>query len=1216
MTELRRLSRASCAAFLDFAGTQRSGAPVLEHWTRLAGSQLNGAVALYNRLVDGHVAWLADEVGLGKTFVALGVAALLRHEKPDARILFLLPTSRLQPQWERVIQLFSRKVVQEIDHRARTCQGLPCRPSVSPTRLDDLARDMVGDPDRDVLASLGAFSFGLGSNEGDSWAKQWRSLTRLSPHLPGTLPCWCYKDKRTFKDVYAAALNLLLPDFDLVICDEAHNLRAGAGHSAARNRTIAAALGGIVSAALPHPLPWDAPASPRVKRLLCLTATPVEHSFAEMGRQAEVFGFRPDRGDLPRTTRERLRALLGHHALPDEDAEAERQKAAARSLTIRRLHELHGHGEQGLTKNLYRREWRHGGLEEHDEPMHLASDRERLVVALVQRRVLEVLHRSGGADAERAAMPSFQMGLLSSFESFHQTLENRRRSAEERATETADGGEDSDVPAFEGTDEQTRDAREREGLDTASVDALCESYREAFGSAPPHPKMDQTAAQLAEWGDQGDKSLVFVRRVKTTEELADKVAHALSLKLIERVGRELPDALQATWQAMVADWNAARRHEDTRRQRPVDDGRGEDDEGSAVTFFSWFCWGSGDTAHHKEHPTAAAFRRQCLNQTKHPWSTLLHDNHVLWLLELAGEPVEAWVEARRVPLAEQARRWLGRTKEDSHRALYEAWQAAGLRLLAQEHEGSPLGATAGWVQRNLYGSPGPRVDLDPGEPLEWLQTPTFFSTLRGHELAKALWPMGFCAQDPSTPEGELRLRRREIQREVLGAPLRLGQAQLDLWLACVQAAGAMDIPASKAHPLTRAVCESLVARLDAQRRTATERGAEMNAWWELHHLGDDAVFDRVVDVNFPKIYNVDLDGIRTFLASQLGRQSPAVAVRGGLKSERVERQFRMPGYPLVIVSTEVLAEGVDLHTFCGRVVHYGISHSSSGTEQRTGRVDRIGSLVHRRLQPGDEESKLQVHYPHLADTIEPVQVARLYRRMNRFLEMVHDNLVLPGAEDTRATLDLSGAGLLSYPPPPSKRLESAFQVQEADLAGEALSPTPKKAWEEQEALSECVAAVFGQWGVVVAKADREIAWRGEAWLGPQGQLQGCAPPDAEPGVWRRQPFAASLRTRRDGQGFMFRVDSPVGAVDLSDGRTAGAWLRQQQNLVGVRLVTLQRKRGAHWLGVRSEVPVAEGMEAAGTVEAGLLVALRQADALEHEMMKGQDLSLRQWEGTP
>jgi hypothetical protein len=58
-----------------------------------------------------------------------------------------------------------------------------------------------------------------------------------------------------------------------------------------------------------------------------------------------------------------------------------------------------------------------------------------------------------------------------------------------------------------------------------------------------------------------------------------------------------------------------------------------------------------------------------------------------------------------------------------------------------------------------------------------------------------------------------------------------------------------------------------------------------------------------------------------------------------------------------LITTEVLQEGEDLHTFCSRVVHYGITWTPSAMEQRTGRVDRIGSLTHRRLD-GRTESPL------------------------------------------------------------------------------------------------------------------------------------------------------------------------------------------------------------------------------------------------------------------
>ena len=44
-----------------------------------AEEQLAGAVAMHNILERHNVAYLADEVGMGKTYVALGAMALFRH---------------------------------------------------------------------------------------------------------------------------------------------------------------------------------------------------------------------------------------------------------------------------------------------------------------------------------------------------------------------------------------------------------------------------------------------------------------------------------------------------------------------------------------------------------------------------------------------------------------------------------------------------------------------------------------------------------------------------------------------------------------------------------------------------------------------------------------------------------------------------------------------------------------------------------------------------------------------------------------------------------------------------------------------------------------------------------------------------------------------------------------------------------------------------------
>ncbi len=57
-------------------------------------------------------------------------------------------------------------------------------------------------------------------------------------------------------------------------------------------------------------------------------------------------------------------------------------------------------------------------------------------------------------------------------------------------------------------------------------------------------------------------------------------------------------------------------------------------------------------------------------------------------------------------------------------------------------------------------------------------------------------------------------------------------------------------------------------------------------------------------------------------------------------------------------------------------------------EQRTGRVDRIGSLAHWTLDGQPEASPeefLQVYYRYLGDTVERLQVERVFEKMNLFL---------------------------------------------------------------------------------------------------------------------------------------------------------------------------------------------------------------------------------------
>lgn len=54
--------------------------------------------------------------------------------------------------------------------------------------------------------------------------------------------------------------------------------------------------------------------------------------------------------------------------------------------------------------------------------------------------------------------------------------------------------------------------------------------------------------------------------------------------------------------------------------------------------------------------------------------------------------------------------------------------------------------------------------------------------------------------------------------------------------------------------------------------------------------------------------------------------------------------FNTPFFPEVLIASSVMAEGVDLHLNCRHVIHHDLDWNPSTLEQRTGRVDRLGSL--------------------------------------------------------------------------------------------------------------------------------------------------------------------------------------------------------------------------------------------------------------------------------
>ena len=621
-------------------------------------------------------------------------------------------------------------------------------------------------------------------------------------------------------------------------------------------------------------------------------------------------------------------------------------------------------------------------------------------------------------------LPSFQSGMLSSFESFGETLTTRRK--------TQAGLE---LPTHEGEVEHSHSEDERQGLDSKSIDEIGRSYRAAFNASLPHPKMDEVAAAIAIDMERGEKSLVFVRRVRTVEELAAKVVRHQDKQLIGYLRRELSDHGKLL-QDLEQNYQQHYLPQLARRKETAEDG-------ASLSFFGHFFRGAVEKDKHGKAVEGAEeafklragvwFRTKVLQARGRKWSTFFYDNHVAELLggvEAAGE----WARRHRQGLMEHRRFFVG-AKVQQRAARFDLWQQIALDYMYMHKETHPRSVSRRRLRRirDLVAEGNPSWKRDRrgwiGEPEEFLAQPTLFTALSalrdaGHPLGVRLWP------EPDAVDHGAWLRERVLRREILASTLRLGRPIVDLWLCA-----AMETGSLLANPEEGAdyngLLKKLLARLEHQRQ-ADERGArswssfrELAALADHHHM--------IMDVVMPEITEVkSAVELRRALGRKLADQSPVLGLHGSSRNPRGLSQFLLPGFPQVLVCTDILGEGQDMHTFCAKVLHYGAASTASSTEQRTGRVDRIQSLVHRRLTAAcDPEAMLQVHYPHLIDTLEPVQFNRLYWRIDAFLHLMHEDLVMP-KESGREYLRSGTMAAIKYWPVSTKRLKSSFEVDDEE----------------------------------------------------------------------------------------------------------------------------------------------------------------------------------------
>ena len=1188
MITLNSLTLGTAKQLLDFAGHSEAA-------KSYAGNQLEGAVALHNMLARGRVAYLADEVGLGKTYVALGTVALLRHYHPGIRVLYIVPKANLQRKWRKEIRNFTANNWLVKDHRVKTFQGTPVAEPVLCENLLDLVREAALNANRDFILRLTSFSLPLSRREGGG--KAWREKAdELRRAFPGLAEAALDVDGRStdaqeqFKDKFANAVNALLPHFDLLVLDEGHNLKHGFqnGLGATRNRLLAYVLG---TKRCP-------PLQRRIDRAIILSATPVDASFEDLWNQLDLL----DLAD-------------GFQALRD-DPDEEKKKQAAAACLIRRLTQI-TIGGKPHTRNMYRREWRGGGVQTHDDPLEVPDDRQRLIVALMQKKVADLLAEQGRERQNRFSR-SFQIGMLASFESFSRTAKV--------------AGEDSNFDQSE----QSKNARERQGVDTSTINAITASYRERFDDSPPHPKMNVVVDELWRAFLQGHKTLVFVRRIHSVPEMVEKLTKKYNEWLKDRISEELKELTETERDRFD---RAFERYKQDRKEfysrgavasfagtqsRAADvdimasSRTAEAEPGGFESFFSWFFRGQGPSG----ILSGAGLSRNRLEKESALLSTLFEDNWLLWLLNYPAEPLREMAKLFGTPPDQLADRLRGRAaaihppRRSAKRQVFLAYQQAALEFIAEQTVDATIAKHAKTIlaehQRLV-----PRTDVTaerrsfPG-PARYLGLKTFFTELaQRQELCGALWP------GPGTTSsfGEAFVER-EQRRLLMSSAIRLGHPMADLWLVYVKLVGTLapgklddtelldDQPPDTEIPLDERLAAELVNMLDRQRNLAGPQVGP-TSFTELSRLAND--FPLLLDVNFHEMRDRPLSEVPNYVADRLGQQQPIAGMFGGVL-RRTVTQFRMPGYPYVLVTTDVLQEGEDLHTYCDRIMHYGISWTPSAMEQRTGRVDRIGSLVQRRLEKqtkAGEDDYLQVYFPYLGETYEYVQVSVIFRRLNRFMEMLHD-LRLPRTdhggevEVARQIHEKAADVFKAFREPLKSGFEIADDLKPQQPVRSVLRPANDHILKHFDDVAERLAArFFVKW----SDADcSDHTRKGTAFV-RDARLLAVQEKDCHNGA-RQQPFTLTLRTTHGGK-LLLRCTSELGAVSGEEQVAEVLWL--QRKYPGIKVcAVLDNTEGSYRLSVQSDLLFSSATPQPEELESVFATMLVNVDQLEDEVFGNRD----------
>ena len=916
--------------------------PADPSYNSMAELQYEGIAALYNILCKEKFAYLADEVGMGKTYQALGVAAIVWSLDPNARVLFISPRQSLQKKWfDEYARFFKNNYRRGLgayglrgdDRVTSALLGYPTHTARLYHRLREWVVDLASPHASAAFLRHTSFMRPVYTSriEDELVAEEWSAwqevLRGWGLHRTSSRPGRATSDNasREFNLEFARAFNAMIrehvlrdPSFDLVVIDEAQCLRNPDNQT---NEVL-------------HRMFRN-----RVGRWLFLSATPVHSGPDDLRR---ILNHYPCSGEV-----------IGKDEVDDPD------RLQTRMLPVmvrrQRRYVVDDRGTQ-VSKRSYRVHARDEWSEQSISPMAT------LAMGLVQKRLVEVLAGQNNR---------YRIGFLSSFESLQSSL----RTA---ATASKKAASSEDRESDWHRDRAARLRRGETAPDSDFVNGYASDFRKEFGFSLPHPKIDRVVDEIAPRafgeGDNvgGEKFLVFTRRISTVDELRDR--------LEQRHLRSVEDRIRRCWKQEI-DWPSGLvgdALEDDDEEEPTENPEYVESESGRNPFRRAMAKGNW------LYRFQQTFRRTGRN------ALFFEEN---WLARLcAAGGVDPAAAAGDIPDDLWRRSWTFASRTYGKKtSQLRAHRMRYLAFHALRESPSVFGLSACQAGRWLAALRKILPDKTLAQACP-SRSPHKASDLFGEPTLWSAWDACFGGSpDMALPgagisPGQDEMYERRVLQTLIGQTLRLTDAVLDIYCA--------DRTSADKQGFINIYLNWLGGG-DTEARRLRRVCAN---WIQNLHLVVDNCLDRSQDVHkgLSDLASASSFGEFTYLR-------PVIGVTGSSKgSQTAIRQFRSPTYPQVVVCTDTLKEGVDLHLFCDQVAHYGVAWTSGDLEQRVGRVDRYFSQIERRLRRASDKSKpkLMIYYPHVRNSLERAQVERVIRRQ-REAERLLDSPLKGTADETR-----------------------------------------------------------------------------------------------------------------------------------------------------------------------------------------------------------------------